>query len=395
MIVYKKPQIRSQHEPTNWIMLALNALAVARTGIWSSRWHASYSTPKAKALDVRFQAPWKSATGEFNIPGLIDPTLAKWAAIWAQQAAAFRTGERRKLDTSQINPETMAWLKATLSLVDPAGTSSWARGEGLRIYRKTFPRINFEDTSWINPVALVPIPPRAGIFSSQAASFRTPDRAVIDLRLAQWVQSYEWIQNFLNPSTGASVSQYGPPVWQQSASFRTKSAPVLDVRMQQLKERKFGIPFNPALFVGIMGQRTTASYRTPEIGRLETLLNEWDRNADFTAPAGQSPVAAQSPAWTSHSASFRTKESILLDVRYSPSSPSTGWEVYQIDPDLRTWTPAFAELSNSYRTNPGMVFDQRGMHYDQFGWLDSALGLTDLPPHKKTDHRLTIMGAGR
>src|SRR6185295_13647647 len=168
----------------------------------------------------------------------------------------------------------------------------------------------------------------------------------------------------------------------------------LDPRWQQLKERKFGIPFNPALFVGILSQRSDASYRTFETKRLMTVLSEWDRNAD-SLPSAQSPVPSQSPAWTSQAMSFRTKESAALDVRYSPSVPSTGWEVNQIVGDLQSWTPAFAELSNSYRTAPGKVFDARGIHYDQFGWLDSALGLTDPPKPKKTDHRLTIMGAGR
>lgn len=395
MIVYKKTQIRTQHEPLAWIPQVLATLALQRAGIWSSRSLASYRTPDRKMMDVRFQAPWTAGIAETNIPNLLSTTFARWAPIWQQQMSSFRTGERVKLDPSKILQESMAWVKATLSLVDPAGTSTWARGEGLRIYRKTFPRINFEDTSWINPIALLPIPPRAGIFSSQGASFRTPESAKLDPRAIQFDQATSWIQNFLNPSAGASVSQYGPPIWQQSASFRTKSSPVLDVRMQQLKERKFGIPFNPALFVGILSQRSDASYRTFEIKRLMTVLSEWDRNADFTAPGAQSPVGSQSPAWTSQAASFRTKESVALDVRYSPSQPSTGWEVAQIDTDLRSWTPAFAELSNSYRTNAGKVLDQRGIHYDQFGWLDSALGLVDPAKPKKSDHRLTIMGAGR
>lgn len=394
-MVYKKTHPRSQHEQTNWIVQVLATLALQRAGIWSSRWMASYRTPDRKMLDVRFQAPWKSATSDFNIPALIDPTLAKWAAIWAQQAGSFRTADRRKLDTSQINPESMAWLKATLALVDPAQTFTWPRGEGLRIYRRTFPRINFEDTSWINPIALLQIPPRAGIFSSQAASFRTPEGLKLDPRLAQWVQSIEWVQNFLNPSVGATVAQFGPPIWQQSASFRTKEAPVLDVRMQQLKERKFGIPFNPALLQGIVDQRAGGSYRTYETKRLMMVLSEWDRNADFTAQQVESPLGAQSPSWTSQSASFRTKEGASLDVRYSPSQPSTGWEVYQIDQNLRSWTPAFAQLTNTYRTPAGATFDPRQMHFDRFGWLDSALGLTDLPRAKHSDHRLTIMGAGR
>ena len=395
MIVYKKPQPRSQHEQTNWIIQVLATLALQRAGIWSSRSLASYRTPDRKVLDVRLQAPWKSATGEFNIPGLIDPTLAKWSPIWQQQANTFRTADRAKLNTSQINPESMAWLKATLALVDPASTFTWPRGEGLRIYRRTAPRINFEDTSWITPIAVQQLPVRSGIFTSQMSSFRTPDRPKLDPRTIQFDQASAYIQSFLNSNVGASTAQYGPPTWAQSASFRTKEAPVLDPRWQQLKERKFGIPFNPALFVGILSQRSDASYRTFETKRLLTVLSEWDRNADFTAPGAQSPVPAQSPAWTSQAMSFRTKESSALDVRYSPSVPSTGWEVYQIDADLRSWTPAFAELSNSYRTSAGKVLDARGIHYDQFGWLDSALNLTDPPKAKKSDHRLTSMGAGR
>lgn len=395
MIVYKKPRIRTQHEPVAWIPQVLAALALQRAGIWSSRSVASYRTPDRKVLDVRLQAPWKSATGEFNIPGLLDPTFAKWAAIWSQQQGAFRTADRVKLNTSQINPESMAWLKATLSLVDPASTFTWASGRSSTIYRKTFPRLNFEDTSWITPVAVQQLPVRSGIFSSQAASFRTADRAKLDPRTIQFDQATAYIQSFLNADVGASVSQYGPPVWSQSASFRTKESPALDPRWQQLKERKFGIPFNPALFVGILSQRSDASYRTYEAKRLMTVLSEWDRNADFTAPGAQSPVPAQSPAWVSQTMSFRTKESAALDVRYSPSQPSTGWEVYQIDSDLRSWTPAFAELSNSFRTPAGNVLDTRGIHYDQFGWLDSALNLTDPPKAKKSDHRLTSMGAGR
>ncbi len=371
----------------NWVPNVLTDLATQRAGIWSSRFNASFQPPAANKLDVRYPSPDKSGTGEFNIPGLLDPTFASWAPIWNRQATTFRTPEQAKLNPSMIVPEPMAWLKATLSLTDSQIPTTFGHDTSVTIFRKVFPRIGYEDTSWVTSIAVQPIAAQSGIFSSQQASFRTPDAPKLDPRL---IQSWQDI-SFQGAGAGASIAQYLPPILEQTSSFRTASGPAIDPRLQQFAARKFGIPFNPALFQSAFDQtQHAASYRTLDLDRAMLRYSEWS-----TFPIAPSPTSFQYPAILQLMGSFRTADKPQLDVRYSPSQPSTGWEVFNLDPLLKIWTPAFAQLMNSYRSTAGPVLDARGIHYDQFGWLDSALGLTDPPKRKLTDHRLPIMLCGR
>jgi hypothetical protein len=394
--VYKKRHPRSQFEsPNGWIPGELNTLAVQRAGIWSSQRVASYCPIIKKRLDVRY-LDQDAGTGEINIPSLISGTLASWAPIWTQQASAFRTAAKPSVGAVSLQHESIAWLDASLSLVDPTTTTTWAGGRPLTIYKKVYPRLNFEQTSWITPLAIASIPSWAGIFQNQTNSFSTIARPSTDVRTIQFDQSAAYIQNFLDSNVGASPSQYGPAVSSQNASFRTKEGAFLDPRWQQLKERKFGIPFNPALFLGALAQASQAgSYCPPAVNRLMGPYSIWGPDAGiFQAPLTL-PIQQQSAVHAQLAASFRTRERQLLDVRLSPSHPTTGWEVFRLDPLLQVWAPAFAQLVNSYRSTSRGNLDPRGIYYDEFGWLDSALGLTDPPKKKLSDHRLTIMGVGR
>lgn len=394
MLQYKKPVPRTQHESVAWVPQVLDTLATTESGIWASQAAASFLTRKAPVLDVRYQAPWKSATGEFNIPGQLDPTIAAWSPAFAEQTASFLTA--RKPVMNPIMSESVGWLDASLSLVDPTQTKTFGSGRSVTMYTKVFPRINFEDISWVTPQAIAAIPSRAGIFQSQAASYRTPDRPVQDVRLIQSMQAVEYVQSFLDANVGASVAQYAPPVLSQNASFMTRAMPVLEPRYQQLKERKFGIPFNPALLQGALTQSTmAASYRTPDVNRLMGPYSTWSPDAGIFQFPLTLPVQQRSAVMAQLAASYQTPARALLDVRTSPSHPTTGWEIYNLDPLLRIWHPAFAQLLNSFRSPDRAVLDPRGIYYDEFGWLDSALSLIDPPKKKLSDHRLTIMGAGR
>ena len=200
-----------------------------------------------------------------------------------------------------------------------------------------------------------------------------------------WSQDIGYIQPLLNPNVGPTIAQYGPAIYASTQSYQTpKRKRGLDLFIEY-RQSRFGIPFNPALFVGAFSQLTN-SYRTAPKSILIPQRYLWSEDVTFTAQLNQlniGQIIAPSIIQQSYAA-YRTPTRRTLPPQYQ-TWVSVDWTATIVNTVLPTFIqPAIAQLQASYRTPSGPRIGNREQTGDMTqGWIQYV---TTLPPTAQPLH---------
>ena len=194
-----------------------------------------------------------------------------------------------------------------------------------------------------------------------------------------WSQEIGYIQPLLDPNVGPTVAQYGPAVYASNQSYQTPKHQTGLELFIEYRQSRFGIPFDPALFVGAFSQLAN-SYRTAPHPTLTLQRYFWSQDVTFTAQLNQfviGQIIAPSIIQQSYAA-YHTPPRRTLPPQHQ-IWVSVDWITTSVNAVLPTFIQsAMTQLQSSYRTPEKQQIGSREQTGDMDqGWIQYV---TTLPP---------------
>lgn len=240
------------------------------------------------------------------------------------------------------------------------------------IERRRWERPDRPQPVYTGALALWEAPRYVPIGDATRNSYRAADRVSDRTYVQQTAPAFTWVQ----PVVDAAVQRWMAGVTAEP-SYRSGDRARLDVRAYEWSPEPAWI-FSTLPVVTTTAQQWPAilqnsglSYRSDERPRLDVRRYEWFPSFAWAPRVADAVVASWIPVFDAE-VSYRPPARALLDVRGYEWSPQFGW-IFNAQPVPATtaqqWPAVLQNSGLSYRSTARARLDVRNYEWSQFGWV--------------------------